>query len=281
MLSVPLGPLALPVGPVVLLLAIWCATLASRFAAAPDQKRIAERIAWQAATLGLVAARVTYLAVHWQAYLDSPWSIIDLRDGGWSWPAGLVAAAGWAVYCALKRPAVKRAVLLGTAVGMSLWVSANAALWWADRERNEPRIPEIVVTSLKTGTARPLAEVIGTRPAIVNYWATWCGPCRAEMPAFAALQDQHPDLPIIFLNQAETPGRINEFLTRENLQLNEVWIDTASRFGSAVGSIGLPTTVFYDQTGRRVNAHFGVISAAAIRIEADKLLAAWPGRSKQ
>lgn len=280
MLSVPLGPLALPVGPVIVLLSIWCATLASRLTAAPGHKAIAERIAWQAATLGLVAARITHLATHWQAYLDSPWSIIDLRDGGWSWPAGLAAAAAWSVFCALRQPVVKRAVLVGTAVGIGLWIAANIVLWWVDRQRNVPRIPDITVTSVKTGSVQPLAEVIGARPAIVNYWASWCGPCRTEMPAFAALQDQHPDLPIIFLNQAETPAQISEFLKRENLRLNEVWIDTASRFGAAVGSIGLPTTVFYDQSGRRINAHFGVISAAALRIEADKLLAAWPADSR-
>ena len=276
MLSIPLGPLALPTGPVILLLAIWTATLVSRLAAKPDFKSAAERIVWQAATFGLLAARIAHLAAHWPAYLDAPWSIIDLRDGGWSWPAGLVVALGWAIYGALSRPGAQRAVLTGAGVGVMIWAGATLSLWWIDRQQNSPRIPDIAVTSLKTGVVKPLAEVIGTRPSIVNYWATWCGPCRAEMPILAAAQRKYQQLAIIFLNQAENPERINAFLKQENLELDEVWIDADSRFGQAVGSIGLPTTLFYDQAGQRVNAHFGAISAAALQIEADSLLDAMP-----
>ena len=54
-------------------------------------------------------------------------------------------------------------------------------------------------------------------------------------------------------------------LQREGLPLQDVWLDPAARLGPAVGSRGLPTTLFFDARGRRVDAHFGLLSAASLR----------------
>ena len=95
MLSLSLGPIALPLAPFLLLIAIWGSSwLASRLARQGADKVSGEqagRTVTHAALLGLVAARLAYLVWHADAYLASPWAAFDLRDGGWSAPAGLVA----------------------------------------------------------------------------------------------------------------------------------------------------------------------------------------------
>ena len=95
MLSLSLGPIALPLAPFLLLIAIWGSSwLASRRARQGADKVSGEqagRTVTHAALLGLVAARLAYLVWHADAYLASPWAAFDLRDGGWSAPAGLVA----------------------------------------------------------------------------------------------------------------------------------------------------------------------------------------------
>ena len=95
MLSIALGPIALPLAPVLLLGAVWAtsllATRVARKGADEPHSELACRAVTQAALLGLLAARLAYLALHVNAYLAYPLSALDLRDGGWYAPAGLIA----------------------------------------------------------------------------------------------------------------------------------------------------------------------------------------------
>ncbi|MGA8393856.1 MAG: TlpA family protein disulfide reductase, partial [Burkholderiaceae bacterium] len=61
------------------------------------------------------------------------------------------------------------------------------------------------------------------------------------------------------------------YLAREGLPLQEVLLDPASSLGRAIGSSGLPTTLFLDPQGRRVDAHFGVLSAASLKARVEAL----------
>lgn len=271
MMSVSLGPLAFPVGPLVILCAIWTAVWLSRRLATDEQKDLAERTVWQAVLLSLIAARAAHIALNWQAYLEHPWSIIDIRDGGWSAPAALAAGLGWLAIQLLRKPLPRRAVLTGALVGISLWGVAKAGLWWSDSQANRQSVPGVLVNNPRTNEMRPLDEITRGKPTVINLWATWCGPCRIEMPLLAKSQAENPDVQFIFLNEAETAEQIDRFVRKEQLTLANIWIDVQRQFGLAVGSQGLPTTLFYDATGQRVDAHFGIISAAALRIQVERL----------
>jgi len=90
MLSISLGPMALPVAPLLLLLAVWIASwMATKLstrqhpdAEYPDGADAAGNAIFVAAGIGLLAARLAHLASHAQPYLASPASTLDLRDGG-------------------------------------------------------------------------------------------------------------------------------------------------------------------------------------------------------
>jgi hypothetical protein len=85
------------------------------------------------------------------------------------------------------------------------------------------------------------------------------------MPILAQAQARHPEVQFVFVNQGESAAQVNVWLARAGLQLQGVWLDPASALGPAVGSSGLPTTLFIDASGRRVDAHMGMINAAALR----------------
>ncbi|MDH5538011.1 MAG: TlpA family protein disulfide reductase [Rhizobacter sp.] len=272
MLSIPLGPFALPMAPVLLLAAVWGASwLASWLAGrvrgdgpateqSPALSSLAGNTIVHAALFGLLAARLAHLALHADLYLATPLSALDVRDGGWHALAGALAGALWLLWRALQTPLLRRPLALASATGLALWLAAGLATG----VRDTPALPAVALTDLSTGATLDLAQAARGRPVVVNLWASWCGPCRQEMPLLAEAQRNERSIGFLFVNQGESAETIRRYMEGQNLPLREVLLDPGSTLGPAVGSGGLPTTLFYDGRGRRVDAHFGVLNAAAL-----------------
>lgn len=109
-----------------------------------------------------------------------------------------------------------------------------------------------------------LTEAARGRPVVVNLWASWCGPCRVEMPMLAAAQQREPTVAFLFVNQGESPATVQSFLQQQGFTLREVLLDSGSSLGQAIASRGLPITLFFDAKGRQVDAHFGILNPAAL-----------------
>ena len=80
----------------------------------------------------------------------------------------------------------------------------------------------------------PLAGFIGT-PTVLNLWATWCPPCRREMPVLQQAQGANPDVNFVFINQGEKADDIQGFIDRQGLTLRNVLVDERLQTGSALG----------------------------------------------
>ena len=98
-----------------------------------------------------------------------------------------------------------------------------------------------------------LADFKG-RPVLVNLWATWCGPCKAEMPTLDALAErQKAKLQVIVVSQ-DIKGRavVGPWWTTQNFKLLQPYIDAKSDLGFAFNTGMVPTTVLYDKDGKEV-----------------------------
>ena len=264
MLSFSIGPLALPVAPLLLLAAVWGASwLATHLAdkgAGQELARGAGNAVFNAALLGLLTARLVHLALHAEPYLAWPGSALDLRDGGWHAPSGVAAGAAWLAWRSRQVPALRRPLAGGVLVAAVLWFAATVVAGLGQARE----MPAVALTELDGGRVLGLSAAARGRPVVVNLWASWCGPCRQEMPMLAAAQQREAEIGFLFVNQGESPSAVNAYLAREGLALREVLLDPGSRLGPAIGSRGLPTTLFYDARGLQVEAHFGVLNAAAL-----------------
>ena len=84
----------------------------------------------------------------------------------------------------------------------------------------------------------------------LNFWATWCPPCRAEMPSmerlYAKFKDKNFD--ILAVNLQEEPKPVKDFLTKNKLTFPVV-LDTNGKIGSVYGVRGIPTTYLIDKEG--------------------------------
>lgn len=268
MLSISLGPLALPVAPLLLLLAVWGASwLASRLAArripaadGPATASAAGNDVLAAAALGLLAARLGHLALHADLYLAAPASAFDLRDGGWHLGAGGVAGAAWLGWRGLRAPALRGPLAVAAMAGTTCWLAATLATG----ARDASPLPTVALVELDGLAPTDLRQAAAGRPAVVNLWASWCGPCRQEMPVLAAAQQRETQIAFLFVNQGETAAAVRAYLNTFDLPLRAVLLDAGAKLGPAVGSQGLPTTLFYDARGQQVDAHFGVLNAPAL-----------------
>lgn len=113
---------------------------------------------------------------------------------------------------------------------------------------------------------------------LVNFWATWCGPCRAEIPDLVQLQARYPDhLQVIGVSTDEGPTQmVADFATEYGI--NYPVVMTTPELNQAFpGVMALPTSFIVDPEGRVVKTHVGLISPGVLEQETRFLAALDPG----
>ena len=99
---------------------------------------------------------------------------------------------------------------------------------------------------------RHLAEVQG-RWALVNFWATWCAPCRKEMPSLGALAKDMPDLAVIALATGRNPvPQLTRFIGEAGVDHLIHMRDPSQELASQIGILGLPVTILVNPQGQEV-----------------------------
>ncbi|HPY12366.1 MAG TPA: TlpA disulfide reductase family protein [Sphaerochaeta sp.] len=129
-----------------------------------------------------------------------------------------------------------------------------------------PVMPDIPLFFLDD-TETSFDEVRAGRPAIVNYFASWCPPCKAELPYFEEAWRQYGDeIAFIFLDaldgQRETKATIGKFIKEFPFEAPIYWDEGI--FAFIFNTTSLPTTVFFDKDGRIVTGYLGMVSEQAL-----------------
>lgn len=256
MLSLAIGPFALSISHLLLFAALAVASLVAwktRSEGKPDAL-----IFWLF-MLALLVARLAFVAQYWALYREQPWQVLDLRDGGFSPWVGLGAGVLAATLAVSRRAHLRRPLSLGVASGVLLWLAGTGLAQMHNQSTGFPQ------AALYTGTGKPvlLAEHQG-QPMVVNLWATWCPPCRREMPVLVQAQQQNPKIRFVFVNQGESPDTVSAFLGAAGVPMEQVLFDPEGSFAREVGSMALPTTLFYSADGKLLGNHLGELSAASL-----------------
>ena len=142
------------------------------------------------------------------------------------------------------------AFLVVAAVPITLGIGALRAPSLPDRA------PHFQLADLD-GNRVSLADFEG-RTVVLNFWATWCGPCRMEAPAFDAFASAHPDVPVIGIALDGPPAKIRR--TADELGMNYLILDGDPATFEAYGVSVYPTTVVVNPDGSVRWAHAGILA---------------------
>jgi thiol-disulfide isomerase/thioredoxin len=268
MLAVDAGPFVVPTSVLAVGVGGLVALAIGRWAGWRQRVGIAAVLA-DMLLAAIVAARLVFVGRWFDHYLASPWAAFDLRDGGFSVPAGVIAGLAVAAWHAWRRQLLRTPLLLGLLAGAFGWAMTPGAFHFGDG----PSLGALAGPSLTAldGAPARLDTLTAGKPTVVNLWATWCPPCRREMPVLAAAQHVRHDLAIVFANQGEDRAAVEAYLGGAGLALDNVLLDPQRTLGAKVGSSGLPTTLFFDVTGRLVATHIGALSSASLASQLARL----------
>jgi cytochrome c biogenesis protein CcmG/thiol:disulfide interchange protein DsbE len=138
-------------------------------------------------------------------------------------------------------------------------------------QTSKPAEPLQITATTIDGKTISLADYKGKKIVLIDLWATWCEPCKAEMPVFQQIYDEYSDQLEIIAASQDDPGQIEKvksFVESNNLTFPIVH-DKDKVFETAfpMSKRGLPYLVVIDREGRKVKEYIGIQKDLKSKIE--------------
>ena len=116
-------------------------------------------------------------------------------------------------------------------------------------------------------------DLSGATPVLVNVWASWCGPCRAEHPILMALKARS-DIRLVGINYKDHPDNARRFLASLGQPFSAIGVDDSGRAAIDWGVYGVPETFLVDGNGIVRFKWTGPLSEEAVRTALEPAIAA-------
>jgi cytochrome c biogenesis protein CcmG, thiol:disulfide interchange protein DsbE len=250
-----LGPLVLEWGRLAFLIGVM--VFLGVLSRAKDAKL--ERVGTIAVILAVVAARLGFVFEQREAFATGNLlEVFDVRSGGFSWLWALVALVPFAW---LRIPAQFGKLASATVLAV---IAAALPFLFKPTSSSLSVSNDLGLMSLE-GESSTWGAV--AKPVLVNVWATWCGPCRAEMPLLAEYAKRGAK--IIFLNAGESADDVRKYLESEKLEVPVMLDPNGVRDQLRV--VGLPTTFIIGANGQVLERRMGPLDRGGLEVMLSRL----------
>jgi thiol-disulfide isomerase/thioredoxin len=238
------------------------------------------RIGEQGLWIGIVASRLSFVLLNWSSFSAKPWTILYLWQPGYSFSVGLVAALAYIFYRIYRQEVERRrAVVSSLSAGFALPVLLFIGMLltmnrFVDVEIYIPgdTVPNDKVTDLY-GEPASFADFVG-KGLVVNFWATWCPPCRREMPLLEEVYNKYKsrNITVIGVSVDNSRDAIKNYVESVSVTY-PIWEDSVIRsnnlpggtsLSSMFGVVGFPTTFFIDANGVIQSSYVGELNLAIL-----------------
>ena len=258
MFSVNLGPLVLQASHLLLAMAFGIAAGVGYLVGRKNKVNVTG-ILLDMALAALVAGRIAFVIIRFDDFRSAPWwAVFDIRDGGGNWPAAIAGALAVGVWRCWRKPQLQAPLGAGLIAAVFAWDMSGSAI--------ALRSPQ--------GAAAPAAirHLAGGKPMVVNFWASWCPPCRREMPVLSRTQQQRSDVAFVFVNEDAEAVAGQRFLSERGFAVANAVHDADAKIAHAVGASAFPTTLFYGADGKLASLHVGELSQASLNAYLEKIV---------
>lgn len=239
--------------------------------------KIAEHSLW----IGIAASRLGHVVWNWSAFEEKPWTALYLWQPGYSYIAGVSAILIYAVYRIFKLDVTLRSpvaaalcggfsvpglLFAGILVTMNKFV-AESILVPGDA------VPQYEFTDLD-GQPAGFDDFKG-KGLVVNFWATWCAPCRREMSLLESVFQgyRNQGIVVIGISVGESLATVQRYVDSIGVTY-PIWADQvrpnqsntrALALSDRFNVVGLPTTFFVNRNGIIESSHVGELNRAIIQ----------------
>jgi len=276
---IQLGPLSLnaPIVYFIVAFAVWLSVLRLVSGKLDVNYSWIRTIADGAILTGAAGARLTFALWYWESYVYQPWTILYFWQPGYSLFGGTVVATLFACICFWRKrqslhwrqpAAFFSLAILVLASSQGALLIANSSKLTIESPLTPARMVPFEFTNIEKENVS-FSDYEGM-PLVLNFWATWCPPCRREMPLLERSYERYlaEGVAIIAVNVDESHNTVSRYLTEQGLTL-PVWQNgkhsTAQLFNYINGQI-MPTTLFIHPDGRIESTRIGELSAATLQL---------------
>lgn len=123
------------------------------------------------------------------------------------------------------------------------------------------------------GNLHSSSEWIGQKPVVLNFWGTWCPPCRREIPDLVKLYEEYhlKGVEIISLAVNDTPGKVKSYSEQNNMGWVMLMAQDQILYDFSATQ-GIPTTIFIDKNGQEVGRFIGMRDYATLKRGFDAII---------
>jgi thiol-disulfide isomerase/thioredoxin len=119
------------------------------------------------------------------------------------------------------------------------------------------QLAPVFETKYMTGETFNLADQQG-KVVVLDFWATWCGPCVREMPMLQEYQDKYPNILMLGMDEKEDAAKVKDFISKSGLKY-PILLDPDGKVSELYQIMMLPTTYFIDEQGMVRFRHLGAL----------------------